>query len=168
MESLVFRGLIKSWDWLRPFREQILIEKTKRGRGSKGGGGGERRRERERRGNSRGLSRDKMERSCCGHLFRWQISQHVPLLMERGENLRCTRKGKQVKESSPQVVEKGWWQMQRGQVDPERSSNRLVVTGGKGNYKRIDAYKQSSPLCDGRMRQFFSEFFHSISKLKNK
>lgn len=40
MESLVFRGHIKSWDWLRPFREQILIEKTKRR--SKGGGGGER------------------------------------------------------------------------------------------------------------------------------
>ena len=165
MESLVFRGHIKSWDWLRPFREQILIEKTKRG--SKGGEGGERREETERRGNSRGLSHDKMETSCCGHLLRWQISQHAPLLVGRGENSRCTRKGKQVKESSPQVVEKGRWQMQRGQVDPERSSNRLVVTGGKGKYKRIDAYKQSSPLCDGRMRRFFSEFLHSISKLKN-
>lgn len=40
LESLVYRAHIKSWDWLRPFREQILIKKTKRG--SKGGGGGER------------------------------------------------------------------------------------------------------------------------------
>ena len=45
-----------------------------------------------RRGNSRGLSHDKMKRSCCGRLFRWQISQHVPVLVERGENLWCTRK----------------------------------------------------------------------------
>lgn len=91
MESLVYRGHIKSWDWLRPFREQILIKKRERERGSKGGGGGERRGKR-RRGNSRGLSHDKMERSCCGRLFRWQISQHVPVLVERGENLWCTRK----------------------------------------------------------------------------
>lgn len=29
MESLVYRGHIKSWDWLRPFREQILIKKKR-------------------------------------------------------------------------------------------------------------------------------------------
>lgn len=37
MESLVYRGHIKSWDWLRPFREQILIKK-KRERERKQGG----------------------------------------------------------------------------------------------------------------------------------
>lgn len=58
--------------------------------------------------------------------------------------------------------------MQRGQVDPERGSNRLVGKGGKGKYKHIDAYKQPSLICDGRMRRFFSEYFHSISKLKTK
>lgn len=49
-----------------------MIKKTKRG--SKGEEE-EREREERRRRNSRGLSHDKMERSCCGRLFRWQISQ---------------------------------------------------------------------------------------------
>ena len=58
--------------------------------------------------------------------------------------------------------------MQRGQVDPERGSNRLVVKGGKE--KRSVEMPTSSQVCFvlAGKRRFFSEHFHSISKLKNK